>query len=451
MRNMFRVKYEILKNSLKISVKYYTSYFTIVAISVVMLVGFWIYRTYSENYGVGIGEYLRLTDIISALKNTVIVISAVCFITIMNLLQRFYKISEKIYRYLPISKLHILLTETVFVLAAAFIMFAVPIFVYLHSLEVQLQVYAGTLTVLLILNFEYIAVPLCLYAYLVSVKKRRIWDKGVIVSIQLLMTIQNGCFVNGQQALYWGLVGAEAALCVILLILLSKHWEELRFYDYRDCHPRTKKKETQSKHDRYDSNWIMLLELMRNKKIFAQFLLVPVVMILISKIMNMPYLERYIYRYTAFIPCFFIGMYMSYEGIYKNLPLNKRKMIISRLLFGILCEILLLEVYAQVFRMTLTGAELLDNVLFAMILYAIMYISKMKLMKDDMDNPIFYILLVLIEYVYSTLVLYIQEFFFMGFEISVEKYMISAVGVVFVGYVCIEKSKRVTIDNATYA
>ncbi len=425
MRLLFQKKRWSVCNRIKYCMKYYSQYFALSCAALAVFLGFGIFRAWS---GSSSGFILRasLREFLRFLGYPALVLSMLVSYEVVILILKFYQREEGALKYSPVRRLDILLTELLTVTAAAVCIILVPTILTLMSLQLTAAFWGQLFLALAALVGTMILLPVFFYQLLVIKTGKRLLFTPYLILLQVLLTLQHACYVMGEgTVLYACLLAVELVILLLAVAVVVKQPDQIRFYGRKKSREREKRERAGKKG--MGQGRLIWIEMTRNLGMLLQFILIPVMLLIFSRVWGELLFERYVYYYMAFIPCFFAGLFVSYREVYQLTPIKMGYALLARFGAGILIMLAVeLPLYALL-GMELSIRQVGNGILFAAVMYLCIGASGMKLLLDGQENPSYYIVLVAFQYAYSTLLLYVQEFSFMGFGVALREETVSLV------------------------
>lgn len=425
MRLLFQKKRWAVCNRIKYCIKYYSQYFALSCVALAAFLGFGIFRAWA---GGSSGFILRasLRELLRFIGYPALVLCILVSYEVVVLILKFYQREEGVLRYAPVRRLDILLTELLTVTAAAVCIILVPTSLTLMSLHLTAAFWGQLFLALAVLVGTMILLPVFSYQFLVIQTGKRLLFTPYLILLQVLLTIQHGMYVMGEgTVLYACLLAMELVILLLAVAGVVKRPDQIRFYGRKKSLDKEKKEWAGRKG--MGQGRLIWIEVTRNMGMLLQFILIPVVLLVFGKLWGDLLFERYVYYYMAFIPCFFAGLSASYREVYQLTPIKLGYALFARFVAGILIMLAVeLPLYALL-GMVLSIRQVGNGILFAAVMYLCIGASGMKLLLDGQENPSYYLVLVAFQYAYSTLLLYVQEFSFMGFGVALREETVSLV------------------------
>lgn len=301
MRLLFQKKRWSVCNRIKYCMKYYSQYFALSCAALAVFLGFGIFRAWS---GSSSGFILRasLRELLRFLGYPALVLSMLVSYEVVILILKFYQREEGALKYSPVRRLDILLTELLTVTAAAVCIILVPTILTLMSLQLTAAFLGQLFLALSALVGTMILLPVFSYQLLVIKTGKRLLFTPYLILLQVLLTLQHACYVMGEgTVLYACLLAVE--LVILLLAVVVKQPDQIRFYGRRKSREREKRERAGKKG--MGQGRLIWIEMTRNLGMLLQFILIPVMLLIFSRVWGELLFERYVYYYMAFIPCFF--------------------------------------------------------------------------------------------------------------------------------------------------
>ncbi len=440
MKLLFQKKLCSAYNLVKYCIKYYSQYFALFSVAFVVLVGFSIFRTWAGDTPSYIFT-ISLWELVRFAKYPVLIFCILAFYQIVILIMNFYQREEGLLRYLPVRKLDILFTELITVTLAALCLVLVPLLLIFLPLHMTAAFWGQLFLALAVLWCTQILLPVFSYQYVVIKTGKSLIFQPYLILFQVVMVVQHALYVmEWWTKIYYGLLVLEGILLLLTIVGTVKKPNHILFHEIRRSFERKKRDRTW--YNGMSQGRLIWIEIQRNIGILLQFILFPCALLIFCGIWDVLGVERYAYYYMGFIPCFFVGLFVSYREIYQRMPIKTGWVLLIRFTVGILIMLAVeIPLYALL-GMNLTVQKVVNGILFAAVMYLFIYVSGLKLILDGQEKPSYYIILVALQYAYTTLLLYVQEFSYMGFGVGLPEYMVSLLFLIAMGIVLLLQRGR---------
>lgn len=410
MRNLLKNKYLALKNVLKIFFVKYPTYFCLTIGVAFLLLGMFFYHTYTEYGGIeGLGNIITFDMLLMLFAFEAVLIFCVVGINACIAIYKFYIKNREIYKYLPVTRRQVFTMELLHVTTLTILLLIGGISIFLFFMKISIQLIAQLYLCILMGALVNIVFPMLGYIWAVAITKKQIPFYLYLILAEAFFTIQN--YLLYAQIAVWLFVVlfiAESLMGIYVLKMIHQGRFEVEFYTLR-----LRKSGSDGKERRCNGQMslarVIMIEGIRNYQYLIQFLLIPIIMSLVIRSLDMVYGMKFIVDYLAFIPCFFAGLYISYEKEYQQLPIRRRENIWIRLAMGLVLMSMVFVLTTWIIGTGASWKEYLAALFLAIFLFSMIYKLRIPLISIGKENPLLYLILAGVILIYQFLNDYIAE------------------------------------------
>ena len=237
-----------------------------------------------------------------------------------------------------------------------------------------------------------------------------------IVSLLLIIFFLNTNF-NEYRVLDFIIISLPLLISLVLLAIQKN--KNIILYDYKVYSQRLIKntKIVKITENHYVS--ILILEIIRNWKLYLKFVSLPIGIILIYELLITYGDITTSYFSIASIATVSVGLYNSYIESFKLLPIKQCFNIIIRAIFTFSMVTFVFIINSIIHNSQIKYSHYTEVILTSILMFLITYLTKIPLIKNGKENSIFYLFAFLIPNIYKTTFMIITSFINDAFNFTI--------------------------------